>query len=323
MVLSKWSEKVGALDTILECGGEKPYKLVEQSSSVNYAPLISEMKKLLSHTHFAVVSKAMCVLAMLGEGVGEKLYPFLRPLLSTLIQLSKDKKLTRPTASCLDSLFGKVLAFEHLLDLEDSIPFALDEKRQKNALARTSALEYLGRCVERRDSAGTRGSLSPHTASDVTRLCVLKLDDSDASVRKAAMDVLEKLLKVEDEKVNTSVIEIVETLKYTNSRAYKSLSNNGSVENASLPKQAPTIADISKGGSNANKSANAEKGVTPSTHPTQTITKSSNDLTNTTLTDAIARVESLCIPLWDAPEDDGGILSGLQGKTQQQIISAF
>ena len=91
--LPKWSEKVAALDLVLECGGEKPYKLVHPSPSVNYSPLISEMKTLLSHSHFAVASKAMKVLSMLAEGVGSGLFPHLRPLLRQLIMLSKDKKL--------------------------------------------------------------------------------------------------------------------------------------------------------------------------------------------------------------------------------------
>ena len=37
---AKWSKKVGALDMVLKCGGEKPYKLAPPSSSENYAILI-------------------------------------------------------------------------------------------------------------------------------------------------------------------------------------------------------------------------------------------------------------------------------------------
>ena len=62
--LAKWSEKVAGMKLIIECGGEKPYKLSQPSSSCNYVPLIHEMKSILSHTHYLVVSKAMEVLAM-------------------------------------------------------------------------------------------------------------------------------------------------------------------------------------------------------------------------------------------------------------------
>jgi cytoskeleton-associated protein 5 len=117
----KWSEKVGALDILLQCGGQQPYKLVQPSKLVNYNALISEIKKLLSHTHFAVKSKAMLALGMLAEGVGDKLFPHLRPLLTVLLELSKDKKVTRATISCLDSFFDNVIGFSHLLDKEDSL----------------------------------------------------------------------------------------------------------------------------------------------------------------------------------------------------------
>ena len=125
---------MAALTIVLTCGGEKPYKLVQPSSSVNYAALISDMKSTLSHTHFAVCGKAMEVLSMLAEGVGEKLYPNLRPLLPKLFQLSKDKKLTKSVSACLDSFFGNVLSFEHILDSDGAIPEATEERKEKNAL---------------------------------------------------------------------------------------------------------------------------------------------------------------------------------------------
>ena len=130
----KWSEKAGALDILLKCGGEKPYKLEQPSNSVNYCELIHELKRLLEHTHFAVKSKSMNALAMLAEGVGEKLFPFLRPLLLPVILLSKDKKLKTPTKNCVDVLFGNILTFDHLLDKEDGLPSVLDEKVEKTLL---------------------------------------------------------------------------------------------------------------------------------------------------------------------------------------------
>lgn len=134
--LAKWKEKVDALTIVIECGGEKPYKLAQPSHSVNYMPLISEMRKLLGHTHFAVCNKSMEVLSMLAEGVGEKLYPYLRPLLPQLMKLFKDKKLTRSVGSCLDSFFGNVIGFGHLLEQDDALPSTLDEHNEKNALTR-------------------------------------------------------------------------------------------------------------------------------------------------------------------------------------------
>ena len=221
--LPKWSEKVAALDIILECGGEKPYKLAQPSSSANYQPLISEMKKLLSHSHFAVASKSMQVLSMLAEGVGSSLFPNLRPLLGELILLSKDKKLNRAVGECLDVFFGNVLDIEHLLDEDDALPSVLNEKLQKNALVRASALNFLGRCIKRGESAGSRGPISHKSATEAARLCCEKLEDSDASVRKAATETLSVLLSVEDVAVADAISPIIESLQTKNSRAYKAL----------------------------------------------------------------------------------------------------
>ena len=41
---AKWSKKTATLDILIRCGGETPYKLKQPSSSVNYNPLISDLK---------------------------------------------------------------------------------------------------------------------------------------------------------------------------------------------------------------------------------------------------------------------------------------
>jgi cytoskeleton-associated protein 5 len=193
--LDKWSEKVAALEALIKAGGEEPYKLLSpQSNAVNYIPLVRELTQLLGHTHFAVVSKSLEALGMLAEGVGEDIYPQFRPLILTLVGLFKDKKVCKAVASCLDKMFGNVFSFEHLLDNNDSLPSSLDEKRQKNALVRVSVLEFLSRCVSAAGRHGTRGQLTPELGLELCRLSCSKLQDSDASTRKAASGILLLLL---------------------------------------------------------------------------------------------------------------------------------
>jgi hypothetical protein len=339
--LQKWSEKVAALKIVLVCGGEKPYKLVPPSSNANYAPLISEMKKLLSHTHFAVVSNAMEVLSMLAEGVGEKLYPYLRPLLTTLLLLSKDKKLTRGVASCLDAMFGNILGFDHLLETDDALHSALDERTQKNALARASALEFLCRCVKRANAAGPRSHLSLQSAIGIGALCVSKLDDSDAAARKAALEAIRMLQGLDDPESVEAVRKIVYELKSTNTRAFKALSKATQAEGTASsrdqvtnkPTQPKARAEgttssrgqvatkpTSGGASEPSKTqksrqATAGKGSYAGSSPeTKEVKSSARDSTIPKIDDALVLVASLRVPQWDAPEDDGGILSGLEGK---------
>ena len=317
--LSKWSEKVGALNTALECGGERPYKLAQPSPSVNYAPLIVDLKKLLGHTHFAVCSKAMDVLCMLSQGVGEKLFPYLRPLLRILLKLSKDKKLTKSVGECLDSFFGNVVGFEHLLDNDDAIPSAVDERSEKNALARTAALESLSRCVARGCNAGPRGHLSETMASRIASLCVDKLGDSNASVRKAAMDVLVSLKESEDEGVGDVGIRAIEALKDKNPRAYKAMTTGESrgqkqstpIRPHSSPRVLPPAVPESKEAELQRKSK-AEKAYVVTRAPGQEADTAMSSDELLSLDAAVQHASGLRIPQWDAPEDDGGILSGIQ-----------
>jgi hypothetical protein len=332
--LAKWSEKAGALDTILQCGGEKPYKLVQPSHSVNYTPLITEMKSMLSHTHFAVVGKALQVLAMLADGVGEKLFPNLRPLLPKLFALSKDKKLTKFLAACLDSYFGNVLAFEHILDADSALPDALDERMEKNTLARTTSLEYLGRCVTRGESAGPRGKLTHRGAHSCAELCVGKLDDSDAKVRKAALDVLKSLQAIVDPELAGAVGPIIAGLETSNPRAYKTLST-GAKKPVAAPKagRPPAAAKAGPGKSSADpqepkkelsRSAAAAPSRPAAATPMRSATTPSSKAAAVprqsasgsgvapSLDEAMARCESLDIPQWGAADEDGGILAGLE-----------
>ena len=330
---AKWSEKVAALDMVLECGGEKPYKIMAPSSSVNYGPLISDMKKLLGNTHFAVCGKSMEVLSMLAEGVGEKLFPHLRPLLSTLLGLSKDKKLTKFINPCLDCFFGHILAFDHLLE-EDAVPEATNERKQKNALARTAALDFLGRCVSRGESAGPRGMLTVKSAKNVANLSVLKLEDSDAGVRKAALGVLQNLQSMDnDEEVFYAISEIINELKKTNPRAHKTLSKTMKAPSTNAPTTRPeeskkepppqnTRTTQSKPGRapEERNAVSSPKKAAPSRvepkkgapRPQPMATESSND--SPPLDEALEFMSQLDIPRFDESEEDDGVLAGLKGK---------
>ena len=129
--LEKWSEKVKALQMVIDCGGEKPFKICPPSKSMDYADLVRKLRSNLEKSHFAVSSKALEALGMLAEGVGEKLFSMFRPLIMLLTGLFKDKKLTSSVGKCLDSFFGHFLSFGHLLDKVSSIPSAVNEKNQK------------------------------------------------------------------------------------------------------------------------------------------------------------------------------------------------
>jgi hypothetical protein len=352
----KWSEKTGALDILIKCGGETPYKLMQPSSYVNYNPLISDLNKLLSHTHFAVRSKTMQALGMLAEGVGEKLFSHLKPLLLVLLGLMKDKKVTRASNACLDALFGNVIGFSHMLEKEDGLSIILNEKKQKSALVRQSSLAFVARCVERSEKAGPRGVLNRSHAEGIAELCIKKLKDSEAIVRTECLTVLKALLNHDDESIESTALQCTRGLEQSNPRAYKAIfSSSGGVKQSrppltggaprspsrssgpSSPKRRSNLPDSfqSKGSpkrrsnlpNSFNKSSARKKKPTSSSRPSSKASKKSQSVSSDSefsvvidestippLDDARDYIAALDVPNWDADEEEGGVLSGLQSS---------
>ena len=320
--LEKWSEKVAALDALIGAGGEQPFKLCQPSSSNDYTELISELKKLLSHTHFAVCSKSLAAFGMFAEGVGEKMFHHLRLLIPTFVSLFKDKKVINAVGSCLDKMFANVFSFEHLLDSKDSLPSSIDEKKQKNALVRKHCLEYLTRCIQSSGTYGTRGEITIQYTNDISKLACESLADSDAATRKAGTDVLLALLNNKEEAIATAAKKAVTSqLQTTNSRALKSLmsSSNVSDEAPARPRTAPNSSSAksaSKGGSSepTKQVVTKEKIKDPSRATSgHSISTGSADVGPLpTFDDSVDHLSALGIPKWDDDVDNEGVLAGIQ-----------
>ncbi|KAL7553180.1 hypothetical protein ACHAWF_016435 [Thalassiosira exigua] len=340
--LDKWSEKVAALDALIDAGGKQPFKLCPPSSSANYTALLRELKPLLNHTHFAVVSKTLAAFGMLSEGVGEQLYSNVRPLLPELSALFKDKKLTNAVAGCLDKMFANVWSFDNLLDSNDSLPSLVDEKKQKNALVRKGILEHLTRCVEQSGTYGTRGGLTSQNAEGLSKLACDKLKDSDAGTRKAATNILQALLARKDESVVAATKNVTSALQTTNPRAYKSLqlasAGEGSKPQAPpRPQSAPV-----KGSAKASKQGPPSRAVTngapkprsvkgsagghprpPSAPPTNASEENADEKSLPPLDEAIQCLSVLAIPKWQDDIDDGGVLAGIQSSSWKARMGAL
>ena len=232
----KWSIKVAALEILNKCGGEKPYKLVVDSTmSPLYAGLVKELKELLKHSHIAVSGGAMTNLCMLAEGLKEKFYVHAKPLLLTLLEKGKDKKLTTQINQTLDSLFGNCVTLEHVLD---AVKETTDPTKNKNALARAVAWDFLQRCVSRGVTAGTRGTLTTSLTTSVMKLSIDVLQkEGDQATKKSINNVVHTLCNTNgsnavDAEISSSSTKILEETKATAPRVYKMLTD--------APKVAPT-----------------------------------------------------------------------------------
>lgn len=335
--MQKWSQKVAALNKVIECAGEKPYKLVKPTSSRVFAELVSDLRKQLTHTHFAVSSKAMAVLSVLAEGAGDGLYPNMKPLLPLLFQLSKDKKLTKAVMGCLDSLYGNVLSLEHILDPDDGLPTAVDEKKQKNALARSTCLLYLQRCIDRKESAGPRGEITTKAAAAAAVLCAKKLEDSDASVRKSAFQAMISLQHTGDAQINLQVHSVVEGLKSSNPRAYKnltSIADSSNVKERDSPEKTQggkaTLQDKSVSPTKISRdipsvrlpprSKTLSMGTDKPPAGKATVQADQDCTTPPHLEDALVHTSGLQIPDWSIGDEEAGVLDGLKGMFSQMKV---
>ena len=319
MKLPKWSEKVSAMKIVLECGGSKPYKLVAPSSDAPYNILICDVKQLLSHTHFSVNCHAMDVLGMLASGVGEKLAPLLRPFVSLLIDMSKDKKVAGAVNRCLDNFYGNVFSLASLMEA-DMIPQSLNERKQKNPLARSTGLSFLSRALNRYEQSlfiNRKRSVADVDFEVLSELVAAKLSDTDPSPRKVAADIMKTLLVNEESKMFANVS--MEKIKTSKPRVYKSiishLKKNDSdhttkqIKDNSRHKTDKAIPqDISKGKPKALLSAEEER-VSSSK-----VSLDSNEGVEISYDEALDSLQSSDIPNWNAPEDENGIILGLRCK---------
>ena len=192
-------------------------------------------------------------------------------------------------------------------------------------------MEFLGRCIQRNNSAGPRGSLSAKEAARIATLCSSKLEDSHASVRSAAMNGLKLLQQFSDGEVRKAASNTIESLKQGNPRAYKALTNvnqvaaqkdipKSSLSGAANKEKVPSSARAKPQAAGGQKASEPEKKKSrpnfnsgPSSRDDMKPCSDSNQ-EPLSLDAALSCCGLLHIPQWDAPEDDGGILAGLKCK---------
>jgi hypothetical protein len=146
----------------------------------------------------------------------------------------------------------------------------------------------------------------------LSSLFVEKLDDSSAAVRKASLDGLKALRDLDSPEAKAIGIDQIESLKERNPRAYKAISGDRLKE---VTKPAPKNQNASA----VTQPAHADKADPPrkvalKSQVIPDATRASEDGRAISLDRALTCASSLRIPLWDAPEDDAGVLAGLRCK---------
>jgi len=246
----------------------------------------------------------------------------------TILELSRDKKVTKSSHSCLDSFFGNVIGFDNILGEEDAISSAMGKKT--HPLVRKGAFEFLGRCIERSSTAGPCGSINVGAAESISQLCCDKLNDQDAGVRKEACSVLKALFNSDDTKIRGTAEHHINGLQKSNPRVYKTLlqPSNDVPSNApspsrksSLPKPSPVKrasrnSSVGRQGAGRNsKSSNSKPKSNVNlkqNNQSAEFTVEVNEENLPSLGDSEAFLSEVGIANWNSAEDEGGILSGIK-----------
>jgi len=261
---------------------------------------------------------------MLASGVGEQLSTYLRPYVPLLIDMSKDKKVTGAANACLDTFFGNVFSISQILDNE-MLPETLNEKKQKNALARCTALSFLLRCFKRGSDAGPLGVIDIESYERAAHLASAKLSDLDPAPRKVATEFLQLLLSNDVDAVVSVAESVIDKLKGSNPRAYKALSASGkeavstkSGKERRIPQDttpakvktkpsANTAPTVKKTHNHANDSSKAKSTRVAGTEKTERPEPS--------IEDVISVLGASGIEKWSDTEDEGGILAGIKSSS--------
>ena len=151
----------------------------------------------------------------------------------------------------------------------------------------------------------------------VAKLLCAKVGDTNANVRKAAINSLKVALSIDDAELVDATDQVVDTLSQSNPRAYKTL------KSCKRPKEPDKEASSPRPSSAENSEHSSPQKMTSPPHkPNSSKAPPSKDSFKPPATEteyeplsleaAIEYLASAGIPSWGSPEDECGILEGLK-----------
>ena len=255
LALPKWSEKVAALNIVLELIGPVP-----KLENGEYFELVGTLKRLLAESNINIVGKAINVLGALADGLRKGFAPHAKQTYSTLLQKLSDKKsvVLVATNSALDLYQQHCVPLDVML--EDVRNVCLGTKI-KAPQARVQAIQFIQRAI---DTKNVDLNANPSLTEELTNLGATLISDTDPKVRAAATSFFASIVKNATE-LEQKTKPVLDGIGRSNSRVHAKITElvTGIPASATTSKTTTTAVAASTSSKSSTASSSPPKKLAP------------------------------------------------------------
>ncbi|CAK4521226.1 unnamed protein product [Aphanomyces euteiches] len=229
MALPKWSEKVGALNIILEIIGSVP-----KLANGDYGDLVQTLKLCTQDSNVNIVAKSIEVLGVLADGLRRNFNQYARIMLPVLLRKLSDKKsnVLSATHQALDMFQQHSLPIDSMMD---ELKTMIDASTNKIPASRAQAVIFIERCISKK----TINIMDANLMKTFGELFASCIEDSDPGLRKSGVDAMVTLVQSSDQ-APRMVKATLDTLERRQPRSFKtieaSMGGGGQPTASSVPK---------------------------------------------------------------------------------------
>ncbi|KDO33632.1 hypothetical protein SPRG_19253 [Saprolegnia parasitica CBS 223.65] len=226
LALPKWSEKVAALQIILDTVGSVP-----KLANGDYGDLVHTLKLCMQDANVNITAKSIEVLGVLADGVRKPFSQYARLMLPLLLKKLSDKKslILNATHQTLDMFLQHALPLDAMMD---EIKLSVDGATNKIPAARGQTISFC--------SARSQRTLM----KTLGELFASGIDDSDPGLRKAGVEAMVTLVESSDS-AGRMVKATLDGLEKRQPRSYKTIEaamgSAGSSASSDTSSSAPTM----------------------------------------------------------------------------------
>ncbi|KAL4130421.1 hypothetical protein PRIC2_006418 [Phytophthora ramorum] len=252
LALPKWSEKVEALNIVLEVIGPAP-----KLSNGDYYELVSTLKVLTNDSNVNIVAKSIEVFGALADGLRKNFTQYARTMFPDLLRKLSDKKsvILSATNKTLDLLLQHAMPIDMMMN---DLKLACDASKNKAPPARVQTMAFVARAVENRYV-----DVNDKALIVAFGLMFMKgVNDTNPKVREAGQKSFIVLLTATDQTVGWLQSQMDEIAR-KNPRAFKTIQRNMGGSATSAPPSRSGSAQSSQPGS----AASSRPGSAPPSRP--------------------------------------------------------
>ncbi|KAL4103105.1 hypothetical protein PRIC1_006840 [Phytophthora ramorum] len=255
LALPKWSEKVEALNIVLEVIGPAP-----KLSNGDYYELVSTLKVLTNDSNVNIVAKSIEVFGALADGLRKNFTQYARTMFPDLLRKLSDKKsvILSATNKTLDLLLQHAMPIDMMMN---DLKLACDASKNKAPPARVQTMAFVARAVENRYV-----DVNDKALIVAFGLMFMKgVNDTNPKVREAGQKSFIVLLTATDQTVGWLQSQMDEIAR-KNPRAFKTIQRSMGGSATSAPPSRSGSAQSSQPGS----AASSRPGSAPPSRPSST-----------------------------------------------------